>query len=43
VVISEITATPMRGTFSGTLKSSGEENLVVTNWEFYVPRIEVVG
>ncbi|WP_439481555.1 hypothetical protein [Cyclobacterium plantarum] len=38
VTITEITSTEVRGTFSGTLKSSGKEDLVVTNGKFYVPR-----
>jgi len=41
VVISEITTTSIRGTFSGTLKSSGEQDLVVTNGKFYVLRVAI--
>ncbi|GEO20809.1 hypothetical protein CQA01_13430 [Cyclobacterium qasimii] len=43
VAISEITAVSMRGTFSGTLKSSGEQDLVVTDGKFYVPRAQAGG
>lgn len=38
VVINEITSTTVRGTFSGTLTSSDNEELSVTNGEFYVWR-----
>lgn len=38
IIISEITATTASGTFSGTLKSSGKADIVVSQGEFYVWR-----
>lgn len=36
--ISEITATTVRGTFSGTLETSGKQTISVTNGQFFVWR-----
>ena len=38
ITISEITATTVRGTFSGTLKTAGKSDISVTNGQFYVWR-----
>ncbi len=39
VVISQITATAVKGTFSGTLSSSDDSSISITNGEFYVWRV----
>lgn len=38
ITISELTATTVRGTFSGTLKAAGKSDISVTNGQFYVWR-----
>lgn len=38
ISISEITATTVKGTFSGTVKASGKTDISITNGEFYVWR-----
>jgi hypothetical protein len=38
VVIAEISSTEIRGTFSGTVRASGQSNVSITNGEFFVPR-----
>jgi len=38
ITISELTATAVRGTFSGTLKATGKTDIAITSGEFYVWR-----
>ncbi len=39
ITVSEITATEVRGTFSGTLKATGKADVVITDGEFFVKRL----
>ena len=39
ITITEITATTVKGTFSGTVKASGRPSLSITNGEFFSQRI----
>lgn len=39
ITVSEITATEVRGTFSGTLKATGKDDVIITEGEFFVKRL----
>ncbi len=39
ITVSEITATEVRGTFSGTLKATGKDDVMITDGEFFVKRL----
>lgn len=41
VTIDEITATTVRGSFSGTLKSKGKDDVNITKGKFFIPRNNV--